>query len=118
MGSWRKGLTCLRSSPTPRTLIPASRGLSTSLPIAPSAQGRHRKGGRQFTALYMTTGSHDAVLIFEVPDGSDAVAIGMAAAASGSVSKIETVRAWSSSEFRAVAEKAAKVAKACERPGA
>jgi hypothetical protein len=32
------------------------------------------------------------------------------------VSKIETVRAWSSSEFKAVAEKAAKVAKAYKRP--
>jgi hypothetical protein len=34
----------------------------------------------------------------------------MAAAASGSVSRIETVRAWSSSEFKGIAENAAKVA--------
>jgi uncharacterized protein with GYD domain len=81
-------------------------------------KGLIEKAGGKFTALYMTTGSNDAVLIFEAPDGSDAVAIGMAAAASGSVSKIETVRAWSSSEFKGIAEKAAKVAKAYKRPGA
>ena len=66
----------------------------------------------------MTTGAKDVVLIYEAPDGSDAVAIGMAAAASGSVSKIETVRAWSSSEFKDIAEKAAKVAGAYTPPGA
>jgi uncharacterized protein with GYD domain len=81
-------------------------------------KGLIKKAGGKFTALYMTTGANDAVLIFEAPDGSDAVAIGMAAAASGSVSKIETVRAWSSSEFKGIAEKAAKVAGAYKPPGA
>ena len=76
------------------------------------------KAGGKFTAFYMTTGANDVVLIYEAPDGSDAVAIGMAAAASGSVSKIETVRAWSSSEFKGIAEKAAKVAGAYAPPGA
>jgi len=41
----------------------------------------------------------------------------MAAAASGSLSKIETVRAWTSSEFKGIAEKAAKVAGAYTPPG-
>ncbi len=65
----------------------------------------------------MTTGSNDVVLITEVPDGSDAVALGMAVAATGSISKIETVRAWTPSEFKAIAEKAAKVAGAYAPPG-
>jgi hypothetical protein len=55
----------------------------------------------------MTTGANDA-----------AVAAGMAAAAGGSLSKTETVRAWSASEFKGVAEKAAKVAGAYKSPGA
>ena len=85
---------------------------------AEAIKGLIEKAGGKFTALYMTTGANDVVLIYEAPDGSDAVAIGMAAAASGSVSKIETVRAWSSSEFKGIAEKAAKVAGAYTPPGA
>jgi hypothetical protein len=50
--------------------------------------------------------------ITEAPDGSDAVAAGMA------LSKIETVRAWPASEFKGIAEKAAKVAGAYKPPGA
>ncbi|MGY0571898.1 GYD domain-containing protein [Bradyrhizobium sp. RDM12] len=65
----------------------------------------------------MTTGSHDAVLVTEFPDGADAVAIGMAAAASGAIAKIETVRAWKMSEFKTIAEKAAKLATAYVPPG-
>ena len=75
------------------------------------------KAGGKMIALYFTTGSNDVVLISEVADGSDAVAVGMAVAASGALSKIETVRAWTSSEFKAIAEKAAKVAGAYTPPG-
>jgi uncharacterized protein with GYD domain len=75
------------------------------------------KAGGKLIALYFTTGSNDVVLISEVADGSDAVAVGMAVAASGALSKIETVRAWTSSEFKAIAEKAAKVAGAYTPPG-
>ena len=75
------------------------------------------KAGGKFVALYNTTGSNDVVLISELKDGSDAVALGMAVAASGSLSRIETVRAWTSSEFKGIAEKAAKVASAYAPPG-
>jgi uncharacterized protein with GYD domain len=75
------------------------------------------KAGGKLVALYNTTGSNDIVLVTEAPDGSDAVAVGMAAAASGAVSKIETVRAWTSSEFKGIAEKAARVASAYKPPG-
>jgi hypothetical protein len=57
------------------------------------------------------------VLISETADGSDAVAVGMAVTASGTLSKIETVRAWTPSEFKGIAEKAAKVAAAYTPPG-
>jgi len=75
------------------------------------------KAGGKFIAMYFTTGSNDVVLITEVADGSDAVATGMAVAATGSISKLETVRAWTPSEFKGIAQKAAKVAGAYTPPG-
>ncbi len=75
------------------------------------------KAGGKIVAMYFTTGSNDVVLVTEAPDGSDAVATGMAVAASGSLSRIETVRAWTPSEFKGIAEKAAKVASAYTPPG-
>ena len=65
----------------------------------------------------MTTGPHDVVLVTEQPDGSDAVAVGMAAAASGAVAKIETVRAWTLGEFKGIAEKASRFAQVYVPPG-
>ena len=75
------------------------------------------KSGGKLLAAYMTTGPHDVVLVTEAPDGSDAVAIGMAAAASGAVARIETVRAWTLGEFRNIAEKASKLAQVYVPPG-
>jgi uncharacterized protein with GYD domain len=75
------------------------------------------KAGGKLIALYFTTGSNDVVLVSEIADGSDAVALGMVVAASGSFSKIETVRAWTSSDFKGIAEKAAKIAGAYTPPG-
>jgi uncharacterized protein with GYD domain len=57
------------------------------------------------------------VLVTEFPDGSDAIAIGMVAAAAGAVSKIETVRAWKMSEFKSIAEKASKLVNTYVPPG-
>ena len=75
------------------------------------------KAGGKFKELYMTTGSNDVVLITEMPDGSDAVALGLAVTASGSVSKTTTVRAWTAKEFKAIAEKAAKYSGDYKPPG-
>jgi uncharacterized protein with GYD domain len=75
------------------------------------------KAGGKLVALYNTTGSNDVVLVSELADGSDAVAIGMAVAATGALSKIETVRAWTPSEFKDIAEKAARVGSAYTPPG-
>ena len=75
------------------------------------------KAGGKLVALYNTTGSNDVVLVSELADGSDAVAMGMAVAASGALSKIETVRAWTPSEFKGVAEKAARFASTYTPPG-
>jgi uncharacterized protein with GYD domain len=75
------------------------------------------KAGGKLVALYNTTGSNDVVLVSELADGSDAVAMGMAVAAAGALSKVETVCAWTPSEFKGIAEKAARVASAYTPPG-
>ena len=75
------------------------------------------KAGGKYVAMYFTTGSNDVVLISEAAHGEDAVACGMAIAATGSCSKIETVRAWTPSEFKGIAEKAHQVASAYTPPG-
>jgi uncharacterized protein with GYD domain len=75
------------------------------------------KAGGKLISAYMTTGQHDVVLVTEAPDGSDAVAVGMAAAASGAVAKIETVRAWTLAEFKGIAEKASSCASQYVPPG-
>ena len=75
------------------------------------------KAGGKLIAAYMTTGPHDVVVITEQADGSDAVDVGMAAAASGAVAKIETVRAWTLGEFKGIAEKASGLAEVYVPPG-
>src|SRR5258706_12512116 len=75
------------------------------------------KAGGKLVTAYMTTGTNDVVLITELPDGSDAVAVGMAAAASGSVSKKETVRAWTLCEFKGIDQKVARVSPGDWPPG-
>ncbi len=75
------------------------------------------KVGGKMVGLYMTTGTHDVVVISDCPDGTDAVAVGMAVASSGSVSKVETVRAWTGSEFVEVAQKAAGLTGSYTPPG-
>jgi uncharacterized protein with GYD domain len=75
------------------------------------------KAGGRLVGAFATTGPHDVVIVTEMPDGSDAVAMGMAAAASGAVAKIETVRAWKLGEFKSIAEKAARFAAVYTPPG-
>lgn len=75
------------------------------------------KAGAKLVACYMTTGSHDIVLISEANDGADTVALGMAVASTGSLSNIETVRAWTSSEFVDIAKKAGGLVGSYTPPG-
>lgn len=80
-------------------------------------RGLIEKAGGKLVAAYMTTGANDIVIISEAPDGADIVASGMAAAASGALAKVETVRAWSLPEFAKVMEKAGVVAEGFKPPG-
>jgi uncharacterized protein with GYD domain len=75
------------------------------------------KAGGKLIGFYNTTGAHDVVLITELADGSDAVAISMAVAASGAIAKMETVCAWTPGEFKGIAEKAGRIGSAYVPPG-
>ncbi|MTI00720.1 MULTISPECIES: GYD domain-containing protein [Alphaproteobacteria] len=75
------------------------------------------KVGGRLISFYVTTGRNDVVVISEAPDGTDAVAVGMAVAASGAVSDVETVRAWTAEDFVAITEKAAELTGVYTPPG-
>ena len=80
-------------------------------------KGLIEKAGGKLIAAYMTTGTNDIVIISEAPDGADVVAGGMAAAASGALAGVETVRAWSLPDFVKIMEKAGVVAEGFKPPG-
>jgi uncharacterized protein with GYD domain len=80
-------------------------------------KGLIEKAGGKLVVAYMTTGTNDIVIIAEFADGSDVVAGGMAAAASGALAKVETVRAWTLPEFKSIAEKAGRIGAGFKPPG-
>jgi len=73
--------------------------------------------GGKLVGFYFTTGDYDFTLIAEAPDAESLVAAAMAAAAPGTITDQSTVRAWTPAEFKAVAEKAAKIASSYRVPG-
>lgn len=75
------------------------------------------KAGGKLKEMYVTTGAHDVMIIADLPDGSDALAINMAIGNSGAGTGFETIRAWTPEEFEAVAGKAAEIAGAYSPPG-
>lgn len=75
------------------------------------------KAGGKVVALYMTTGDSDTILITDFDDPEQAVAMNMAIAATGSVSRQKTERAWTSADFVRVAQKAAELSDTYTPPG-
>lgn len=73
--------------------------------------------GATIKTIYFTTGSNDAVVISEAPDGTDAITLSMVVGASGAMSSLETVRAWTSAEFVEIAQRAGSVASTYSPPG-
>jgi uncharacterized protein with GYD domain len=73
-------------------------------------------GGRVIS-FYMTTGDTDFLLISEANETEAVIAALMAASASGTISHVSTVRAWTGAEFKGVAERASKAAGAYRPPG-
>jgi uncharacterized protein with GYD domain len=74
-------------------------------------------GGAKLINFYFTTGDTDFLAVVEANDGESVIAPMLAAAAAGAITDITTSRAWTGKEFKAVAEKASKVAKAYRAPG-
>ena len=73
-------------------------------------------GGR-LKDYYLTTGDNDFLIIVEADDGAAAVVAGMVVAAAGAVSHVSTTRAWTTAEFKKMAERAGEVAGAYRAPG-
>jgi uncharacterized protein with GYD domain len=75
------------------------------------------KAGGKVISFYFTTGESDFLVISEADDAEALIAATLATAASGAVSDVSTVRAWTGAEFKGVAERAAKAASAYRPPG-
>jgi uncharacterized protein with GYD domain len=66
--------------------------------------------GGKLLSYYVTTGESDFMMIIDAKDGADIIAPLMVAGASGTVSNLKTVRAFTSAEFLAAQQGAAKLA--------
>jgi uncharacterized protein with GYD domain len=73
--------------------------------------------GGKVISFYFTTGDTDFLLISEADEAEAVIAAMMAASSTGTISHVSTVRAWTAAEFKGVAERAAKAAKAYRPPG-
>ena len=73
--------------------------------------------GGKVLSFYFTTGESDFLLVTEANDGEAIIAALMGAASAGTISDLTTSRAWTGKEFKAIAEKGAKAAKAYKVPG-
>ena len=73
-------------------------------------------GGR-LADFFFTTGDADFLLITQTDEAESAIAALLAAAAAGTISDVTTSRAWTGAEFKAVADKASKVASLYSPPG-
>lgn len=72
--------------------------------------------GGKLETFYLTTGDNDFSIKVEIDDVRDLVAGLMAVAASGAVSNLKTVRAFTADEFTAMQKKAGDLAKAYSAP--
>ncbi len=73
--------------------------------------------GGKMLAYYATTGVNDFLMICEAADGADITPALIVAGATGTVSNLQTVRAYSGPEFKAMQEKAGGLASALKPAG-
>ena len=73
--------------------------------------------GGKLESFYVTTGDNDFSIKVTIDDAADLMAGLMATAASGSVSNLKTIRAFTASEFTEMQKKAGKIAEAYQAPG-
>ena len=73
--------------------------------------------GGKLLSFYITTGDSDFMTVAEANEAETLIAAYLAAAAAGTISDVTTQRAWTGSEFKAIAEKASKAASLYRAPG-
>ena len=73
--------------------------------------------GGKVVNFYFTTGDTDFLLITEATEAESIIAALLATTAAGTISDVTTSRAWTGAEFKAVADKASKVASLYRAPG-
>ena len=72
--------------------------------------------GGSLHAFYITTGETDWLAIVEFADGADMMPAALVTSASGAVSNVKTVRAYTGKEFRAAQRKAAEIRSSYKAP--
>ena len=73
--------------------------------------------GGTLETFYLTTGDNDFSIKVTIDDAADLIAGLMATGASGAVSNLRTIRAFTSDEFTAMQKRAGEIAKAYTAPG-
>ena len=73
--------------------------------------------GGKVVNFYFTTGDADFLLVTETTEADSIIAALLATAAAGTISDLTTSRAWTGAEFKAIADKASKVASLYRPPG-
>ena len=81
-----------------------------------AARGIMEAAGGKLHSFYLTTGESDWMAITEFDDGSDLIPALIVVSASGAVSNVKTVRAYTGAEFKAAQEKAGKIASSYKSP--
>ena len=66
--------------------------------------------GGKLVSYHITTGDSDFMMMVETPDGAAMLAPLIVAGASGTVSNLKTVQAFTSAEFMAAQKKASQIA--------
>jgi uncharacterized protein with GYD domain len=72
--------------------------------------------GGKLNSFYITTGETDWMAVVEFPDGADLVPAVLVVGASGAVSNVKTVRAYTGAQFMAAQQKAAKIRSSYQAP--
>jgi len=73
--------------------------------------------GGKLETFYMTTGDNDFSIKVTIDDATDLIAGLLATGASGSVTNLKTIRAFTSEEFTAMQKRAGELASAYKSPG-
>ena len=81
-----------------------------------ASRGIIEAAGGKMHSFYVTTGETDWMAIVEFDDGADMVPAFLVTTASGGVSNVKTVRAYTGAEFKAAQQKAAKIRSSYKAP--